>query len=247
VSSKGIASAWGTIWVILEASCVLNYSDLSSPELFSICARGGDAASWEEFIRRFNPVIGRSVLRVAMRYGTADKALVDDLVQEAYLKICSNECKVLRSFIPHNQESAFAFLKVVAASVAQDFFKSRFAGKRAPEATASSMDQSVEPTAKSSQNALNHLEREVLVDQIDRYLRAVVPASDLQRSRTVFWLYYRSGLTASAIAALPALELTTKGVESLLFRLTRLVRQNVSSARTLSARTKKGIEQSESF
>lgn len=225
----------------------MKYSDLSPPELFSICARGGDAASWEEFIRRFNPVIGRSVLRVAMRYGTPDKALVDDLVQEAYLKICANDCKVLRSFIPQNPESAFKFLKVVAASVAQDFFKSRFAEKRAPEVTASSMDQSVESLAKTSRNTLNHSERAVLVDQIDRQLRAVVPAAELQRARTVFWLYYRSGLTANAIAALPALDLTTKGVESLLFRLTRLIRQSVSTTGSFNAEGKKGFEQSESF
>jgi RNA polymerase sigma-70 factor, ECF subfamily len=118
-------------------------------------------------------------------------------------------------------------MKVVAASVAQDFFKSRLAEKRAPEVTASSVEESLTPNPNCSHNALNHAERAVLVDQIDRQLRAVVPAPELQRARTVFWLYYRSGFTARAIAALPALDLTTKGVESLLFRLTGLVRKTV--------------------
>jgi hypothetical protein len=63
----------------------MNYSDLSPPELFSICAHGGDVASWKEFVRRFNPVIARSVIRVALRHGTADNSLIDDLVQESEL------------------------------------------------------------------------------------------------------------------------------------------------------------------
>jgi RNA polymerase sigma-70 factor (ECF subfamily) len=225
----------------------LKYSDLSPPELFLICARGGDAASWEEFIHRFNPVIGRSVLRVAMRHGSPDKALVDDLIQETYLKICSNDCKLLRSFVPQTPESAFGFLKVVAASVAHDFFKARLAEKRAPEVTASSVEESFTPNRNCPQNALNHAERAVLVDQIDRQLQVVVPARELQRARTVFWLYYRSGFTASAIAALPALDLTTKGVESLIFRLTGLVRKTVSDIKDPDIQNKKGIQQSESF
>jgi RNA polymerase sigma-70 factor (ECF subfamily) len=225
----------------------LRYSDLSPPELFLICAQGGDAASWEEFIRRFNPVIGRSILRVAMRYGSPDKALVDDLVQETYLKICSNDCKLLKSFIPQRPESAFGFLKVVAASVAQDFFKSRLAEKRAPEVTATSLDDSPAPSPNSPQNALNHAERAVLVEQIDRQLGTIVPARELQRARTVFWLYYRFGFTASAIAAIPAVDLTTKGVESLLFRLTSLVRKTVCNVKEPDAQNKKGIQQSESF
>lgn len=225
----------------------MRYSDLSPPDLFLLCAQGGDAASWEEFIHRFNPVIGRSILRVAMRYGSPDKALVDDLIQETYLKICSNDCKLLRSFIPQRPESAFGFLKVVAASVAQDFFKSRLTEKRAPEVTATSLDDSSAPSPNSPQNALNHAERAVLVDQIDRQLGTIVPARELLRARTVFWLYYRFGFTASAIAAIPAVDLTTKGVESLLFRLTSLVRKTVCNAKEPDAQNKKGIQQTESF
>jgi RNA polymerase sigma-70 factor (ECF subfamily) len=225
----------------------VDYSALSSAELFSVCASRGDEACWQEFIHRFNPVIGRSVLRVAIRYGTAEKALIDDLVQETYLKIFSNECKLLRTFTVQGPDSTFGFLKVVAASVARDFFKSRLAEKRAPETTATSAEETTDSAQKSPQNVLNQTERAVLVDQIDRKLRAVVPAGELQRARTVFWLYYRSGLTASAIASLPAVELTTKGVESLLFRLTRLVRENLSEAGNAHADSKKGFQQAESF
>jgi RNA polymerase sigma-70 factor, ECF subfamily len=222
----------------------VDHSALSPPELFSVCASGGDSTCWHEFIRRFNPVIARSVLRVAIRHGTADKSLIDDLVQETYLKICANECKLLRTFTPQQPDSAFGFLKVVAASVAHDFFKSRLADKRAPEATADSVEEkSVGVPLESTKSALNAVERAVLIEQIDRKLSAVVSPEELQRARTVFWLYYRSGFTASAIASFSALDLTTKGVESMLFRLTRLVRDRVSSVANPDSGNRKGFQQ----
>lgn len=183
-----------------------------------------------------------------MRYGAADKSLIDDLVQETYLKICANECKLLRTFTPQSPESAFGFLKVVATSVAQDFFKSRLAEKRAPESRSDSIEQtSIPPVPESAGTSLNHAERAVLLNQIDRTLKAVVPAAELQRSRTVFWLYYRSGFTAHAIASLPTLGLTTKGVESMLFRLTRVIRGSLSNVEDERTQDKKGIRQAESF
>jgi RNA polymerase sigma-70 factor, ECF subfamily len=226
----------------------VNYLDLSPAELFSICTQGSDAASWEEFIRRFNPVIARSVLRVTLRHGPSDKSLVDDLIQETYLKICANGCNLLRTFSPTHPDSAFGFLKVVAASVAQDHFKSRLASKRAPEATASSVDRIATPDPTEYPGSqLSRTERGVLIGQIDRKLKAVLPPEESQRSLTVFWLYYRSGLTASAIASLPSLNLTTKGVESMLFRMTRIVRENLCQTSGATPDDKKGFRQAESF
>jgi RNA polymerase sigma-70 factor (ECF subfamily) len=222
----------------------VDHSALSPPELFSLCARGGESGCWQEFIRRFNPVIARSVLRVAIRHGTPDKSLIDDLVQETYLKICTNECRLLRTFTPQQPDSAFGFLKVVAASVAHDFFKSRLADKRAPEATADSVEENFQVARlESTKGNLNPAERAVLIEQIDRKLSTVVSPVELQRARTVFWLYYRSGFTASAIASLPALDLTTKGVESMLFRLTRLVRERVFSVADPDSGSEKGFQQ----
>jgi len=53
----------------------------------------------------------------------------------------------------------------------------------------------------------------------------------LQRDRTIFWLYYRQGLTAKEIGALPSIGLSLKGVESTLHRLTQLVREHLARTR----------------
>lgn len=226
----------------------MNYAALSSNDLLAECAGSGTAGAWEEFIRRFNPVISRSVLRVAMRYGTPDKAQIDDLVQESYLKICANDCKLLKTFSLREPESIFAYLKVVASNVALDHFKSRNAEKRKTETESVMLEETVVPAgADNSQSSLSPAERAVLINQIDRRLIAVLPASELKRARTVFWLYYRVGFTASAIASLPGLGLTTKGVESLLFRVTGLVREALMGIGAREPAGEKGIQQAESF
>jgi RNA polymerase sigma-70 factor (ECF subfamily) len=226
----------------------VSYSDLSPPELFSVCAKSGGAESWQEFMRRFNPLIVRSVVRVAMRHGTSEKTLIDDLVQETYLKLCTDNRRILRQFTPQSEESAFGFLKVVATNVAQDFFKSRLAEKRSPETYAETLDEvHVQALPELPNEKLSAADRAVLIGQIDRKLRALVPAEELHRSRVVFWLYYRSGLTASAIASIPSVALTTKGVESLLFRLTRLVRQGIFGIEAPDNPEEKGFRQAESF
>jgi RNA polymerase sigma-70 factor (ECF subfamily) len=226
----------------------VNLLELSHAQLFSTCAHGGDAAAWEEFMRRFNPVIARSVLRVALRHGIPDKSQIDDLIQETYLKICARNCKLLRSFTPQRAESAFGFLKVVATNVAQDFFKTSHAAKRGSETATEPLENiSVLAGTECQKGALTSAERTLLIDQIDRTLIALVPQGELQRARRVFWLYYRSGLTANGIASLPSVCLTTSGVESLLFRLTRLVRENLCAPPTAVTKNQKGFQQAESF
>ncbi len=61
------------------------------------------------------------------------------------------------------------------------------------------------------------------------------------RDRWIFWMYYRHGLTASAISGFDRFELTQKGVESTILRLTRQVRDCLTG----SNRSTQIIQQSE--
>ena len=210
----------------------MDHSALPPNDLLMACI-GGDASAWEEFIRRFSPVIARVVFRVACRYGDSSKSVVDDLVQDTYLKLCSNDCKLLKSFEPQHAESIFAFLKVVASCVAHDHFKSRLAQKRGAGNTTDTLDEMhgfAPGDSANSPRSLAHIERDVLIRQIDEHLSTLLPPVEAKRGRAVFWLYYRAGFSASAIASLPAMGLTTKGVESLLLRTTRIVRRKLADS-----------------
>jgi RNA polymerase sigma-70 factor (ECF subfamily) len=226
----------------------VTYSELSPADLFRACGQVGDAACWQEFMRRFNPVIARSILRIALRYGVSENSVIDDLIQDTYLKICANDRQLLRAFSPQHEDSAFGFLKVVSTRVAQDFFKSRLVEKRALEPNTEALEEGGVPVCQEAgSNKLSATEKAVLIDEIDRTLVRLIPACDVERARRVFWLYYRAGFTANSIASIPALGLTTKGVESLLFRLTRAVRESLCEKTKGAAPGEKGFQQAESF
>ena len=55
------------------------------------------------------------------------------------------------------------------------------------------------------------------------------PGPTAERDRNLFWLYYLQGLTADEIAALPASELSAKGVESALRRVTTWLRNEMKA------------------
>jgi hypothetical protein len=95
----------------------------------------------------------------------------------------------------------------------------------------------------SRPGSLARIERGVLIRQIDEQLSTLLPPVEVNRGRVVFWLYYRAGFSASAIASLPTVGLTTKGVESLLLRITRIIRRRLAD----STRFEKGLNKADSF
>ena len=112
------------------------------------------------------------------------------------------------------EQKATAYLKVLAANVARDYFRKKNADKRGGAKTTPVEDRFQEIAGSGAPN----LERNVLIRQIDCLLEGDV------EGRSIFWLYYQQGLTAKEISALPAFHLSPKGVESLLRRLTLRIR-----------------------
>ena len=182
-----------------------------SPEaLLAECADLRDAQAWERFIAMFNPLIVATVVRTIRRYGFDGAGLCDDLAQEVYLKLSANRARVLREFKPRYPGAVFGYLRVIAANVVHDHFKSKL-GKH-PEQSALPKDLA----------GKDDVEWRLLIRDIDDLLKKP-PASE--RDRQIFWLYYRQGLSAKQIAAISSLHLTIKGVESVIVRLNQLVRK----------------------
>lgn len=227
------------------------YSSSPLRDLLLACAETCDAAAWQEFIKRFHRLIAGVVLRTCRQYGTVSVELVDDLVQDTYLKLCADRCRLLKEFESRHPDAIYGFLKVVAANVARDHFKARHSQKRGGATpTASTDDPGVARCDAAPSSTGENLERVLLIQKVDDCLLAIGSGPTSQRDRKIFWLHYRAGLTASAIAKLPSIQLTTKGVESTLFRLVRQVRQRLVEAegqnRTAGI-SDEGIPSAESF
>jgi RNA polymerase sigma-70 factor (ECF subfamily) len=203
----------------------MDYGSLSPNQLVQDCIRAGNDAAWEEFLNRFHILIVTVVSRTARRWNVTAPAVVEDLVQEVYLKLCADHCQSLRDFHGVNRESLFAYLKVTASNLVHDHFKARSARKRGSGQPEQSLDMNDPPARAGGPGSREEMERVVLLKQIGRLLSE---EGYSRAHRSLFWLYYRQGYTAQALAAIPAVDLTVKGIESLLLRMTRSVRDRVA-------------------
>jgi RNA polymerase sigma-70 factor (ECF subfamily) len=201
------------------------YEDYSSVELVKTCAGSNDEPAWAEFIRRFHIVIAAAVLRTARLWGEPSRSQVDDLIQDTYLKLCENGSLLLRNFQALHEEPIYGFLKVVSSNVVHDHFKCALAAKRGAGITfAEPID--IDSRAASGDN-FDAIMQRLQLERIDRVLRHLTAGKDQEKKRIIFWLRHRHGFTASEIAAIPSMELTTEGVESVLLRLATAIRSHL--------------------
>jgi RNA polymerase sigma-70 factor (ECF subfamily) len=208
------------------------HSSMSVEELIRACAESNDGTAWEEFVFRFHRPISLSILRVVYQWGGIPPQVVDDLVQETYLKLCANGCQLLQAFATQHPGAVSGYIKTTAANVAHDHFKALRSRKRGLGETAQ-LQVDLDPPAQSGDlGGQAAMEREVLLKQIDRCLETCAQGPDQERDRVIFWLHYQQGLSAKAIAELPTVGLTAKGVESAISRLTRLVREQIVGLRS---------------
>jgi len=206
--------------VLRSAALELDYRDLAAEELLRTCADLRDRSAWDELIHRFHGLIYGAVLRTGRRYERFPRDLCDDLVQETYVRLAAHGAKALRDFVPRQPGSAFRYLQVIAIRVTQDACKKKDF-QRIEELPADPPDRF----------ASDKTEWLALKAQIDDILRRHATLRDCQ----IFRLHYLHGMTAKEIAGIGALELTVKGVESALLRLTRLIQENLGEGKRESS------------
>jgi len=205
-----------------------DHEELPLNELLQVCLQSGQETLWIEFVRRSHPIIAGVIIKTVRRWTRPDPSLVDDMVQETYLKLCLNDFKALRHFVSRHESSLFGFLKVVASNAVQDHFRAVYSRKRGSGITDMPLDcislhELIDPS-------LPVAERRVLLQSVDHCLETCVGGPNSTRDRMIFWLYYREGLTAKAISAIPSISLNVKGVENTISRLVHLVRVKLNSS-----------------
>ncbi len=206
----------------------MDIKKVPSDELARICAEKPDVAVWAEFVRRFSRPIAKSALRVGRAWGNTSPAIIDDIVQDVFVKLCENDRRILREFEPHHEDSFLAFVSVVAAATASDVFRRCHTTKRGGGVK----EEPIRDHHGSDSNGSlvqdgEWLERHHLLKEIDGFLKSYGGNAVGRRDRTVFWLYYQQGMTANAIASIPGMSLSVKGVESSLHRTIGLIRSHL--------------------
>jgi RNA polymerase sigma-70 factor (ECF subfamily) len=200
-------------------------------DLIQECLSGTNQRAWNEFVNRFRRLIAGTILKTARRFENPSPETVDDLIQDTYLRICSDNFRARRTFRSSVPEAIYGLVQSIAYSVVQDHRRSAGASKRGGSAPTVPVD--ILPGRDiGDQGTAQKLEREILIQEIEGLLEAAFANPEGERDRRVFWLYYRHGLTAKAIAALPSVDLSAKGVESLIFRVTAEVRRRMVDRKT---------------
>jgi len=229
------------IGIYCRATSSMSYASLSAEELVRACAESGNTEAWEEFVRRFRLVIGSAVRRIAYRYGKPNDAVIDELIQDTYLKVCNDRCRMLRDFKPQYPDAFFGMLKVTAANIAHDYFRREQAPIHGGGIVAMELTEVEEFIPDSRSTGPASIEREILLREIDDILSGISTPS-AARDREIFWLHHRQGFTADAIAAIPGCNVGTKGVESILHRLKCYVRQHLVEKDPSEPRPQPGSE-----
>jgi RNA polymerase sigma-70 factor, ECF subfamily len=121
-------------------------------------------------------------------------------------------------------------LKVVAANVVHDHFKSALAAKRGAGQTEAIMETVQMSPRTAGTDSFDAVTQRLQLEQLDKILTQLTAGKDQARKRTIFWLRHRQGLTASEIASIPSIGLTTEGVESVLMRLAAMIRGHLLSS-----------------
>jgi RNA polymerase sigma-70 factor, ECF subfamily len=206
----------------------MNYAAMSTEELVSACAESNLAPAWEEFVRRFHRLIAGVAIRTARGWGETSPQLIDELVQETYLKLCADRASLLRSFDSQHPDAFCGYLKVLTTNLVHDHFRAQRTHKRGRGQFEVPIDEQEVVPAVTAIDGVASIERDVLLREIDDVLSSSLSGAEKKRDRIIFWLYHRCGLTAYAIAQLPSVSLTVKGVESVIHRLTRTVREQLT-------------------
>ena len=190
----------------------VGYQDLSPADLFARCAEPGNDAAWAEFLRRYHRTIAGAVVKTLAARNRNSRDEAEEMTQEVYTKLCGQQCRVLCQFSHREPNSDFAYLKTVAINAVLDRLRKLRAER--PEGGLIPLEFA------AALPAVPDCSRELLVTQLHQ--AALAGATD--RDRLIFNLFYQTGLSAAEISRLASVELTAKGVESVLHRLTALVR-----------------------
>jgi RNA polymerase sigma-70 factor (ECF subfamily) len=208
----------------------MNGSVTSVNDLAKLCAHSAEVPEWEELVVRCSPLAIIVAKRIA-RLWVSDPgpAIVDDIVQEVFLKLCEHDRRILRGFEPRGEDSFFGLLRLVTASVTNDYFRRQYSTKRGGKVLTMPLldgDATIAPQTATQPSQMQH---SALLEQLDRKLLSA-PKVIGPRDRALFWLYYRQGFTAEEISRLPASGLTAKGVESALRRVTNWLRGQIEGS-----------------
>jgi RNA polymerase sigma factor (sigma-70 family) len=206
--------------------------EIASADLMRECGcRLTNRALWGKFQERFQNLIFLYVLR-AIRSRHLEDSLaeaVTDLAQDVYLRLIQHDGRILRSFRGTTEFSVMAFLARISISVVADRQRHEAASKRS--ASVVSFEEALETMDEKSQREtadfdVNSLASILSWIDVERVLQGDPDQRNARRNLLIFKLHYIDGFTSAEIAHFPGFDLTKSGVDTILARLRKRIRND---------------------
>jgi RNA polymerase sigma-70 factor (ECF subfamily) len=193
--------------------------ETSIRDLLHLCLSSDEQEQWREFVCRTQPLIASVIINTVRRWKTPAPSLVDDLIQDTYVKLFANDKKALRAIKNEFENTIFGYLKVIASNVVRDHFR-----QPVNKADEIELSDAVLPPGPQDRERLEFLHKK---EEIKGILETLSSSETYDRDVAIFWLFYEQGYTAKEISLIPTVGLSVKGVEAVLFRVARHARERL--------------------
>lgn len=208
--------------------------ELTIAELLARCSeRPADQSAWQEFVRRFNPVIRTSVaaaFRIKANHDPDRKTqfsddLIEDLVQTVYMKLVENGGQVLERCKNLHDNSIYKYLKVIAVNVVRDHFRDALALKR--RKVCHSLDELVETGGEGALGQAGIVQPVIAsapggaMPDIDYALVKAVSKKTRDRDIRIFKMRFEEGMEIEEIIRSLDLDLSPISVRAILNKILR--------------------------
>lgn len=190
---------------------------IASPQLFQLCAADPhNDEYWLEFVRRFNPLLVRSITVTWRRNGQGDwppHDLAADLLQDVYANIVKNNFGFLRNFRGASAAEAEAYLAHAAINQTISFLRQRQALRR--HALEIPLHDWL---AEQGDYELNGVGRGLGISESELLdiLHKCFEGPNSKRDILIFLLYARDGYSVAEIARLDVANLKETSIANLL-------------------------------
>jgi RNA polymerase sigma factor (sigma-70 family) len=207
---------------------------LPSVQLISLCCDEENSDAWDEFIKRFHKQLSLFVFRETRAFKFKDSE-VCELLQDLYLKLLSNDRKILKDFRGNTEGSVLAYLLTVVRSVVTDQIRKEIAQKRyAPEISLNAplkedQELTIADLIKAGQESSpDHIVNEkITIKHLRELLKEALSGSNAKRDSIIFHLHIINGLSCREIAELSTFSMTTANVQAVVFRTKERLRERL--------------------
>ena len=228
---------------LLNGICCDEMRYLSNAALIKKCAESlENQSTWLEFIRRFDRHIKLSVLRAyrLLSINLSQREILNedirDLVQEVYIRLVKNNCKVLKRFKPKYDHALYGYLSIICASVVKDFFKKFSRLKRRVYIESIDERPTIIQKNKLITNSMpsfigSNPEKRViakdLLQKVKSHFNSANSTKENRRKELLFQLYFIHGMSIKDISRIKGLNISHSNANIIIWRMKKEIRSLV--------------------